>query len=54
MNSDFELGPYQVRHGQHAQRLILVVVDTPDSVTGQLNLLHGTFFPTQLAAEAVS
>jgi len=40
-----ELGAYQVDTWQHAQRLILVVVDTPDSVTGQLNLLPRYFFP---------
>jgi hypothetical protein len=39
-----ELGPYQVDTWQHAQRLILVVVDKPDAVTGQLNLMPRFFF----------
>lgn len=39
-----ELGSYQIDTWQHAQRLILVVVDKPDSVTGQLNLIPRWFF----------
>jgi hypothetical protein len=39
-----EMGPYQVDTWQHAQRLILVVVDKPDSVTGQLDLLPRYFW----------
>ena len=39
-----ELGMYQVETWQHAQRLVLVVVDQPDPVTGQLNLLPRYFF----------
>ena len=38
-----ELGSYQVDTWQHAQRLILVVVDKPDSA-GQLNLMPRWFF----------
>jgi hypothetical protein len=39
-----ELGEYQSERWKHAQRLILVVVDKPDSRTGQLNLLPRFFF----------
>ena len=39
-----ELGRYQVDGWRHSQRLILVVVDRPDPVTGQLNLLPDYFF----------
>lgn len=39
-----ELGPYQIDTWQHAQRLILVVVDQPDPKTGQLNLIPRWFF----------
>lgn len=39
-----ELGKHQAESWEHAQRLILVVVDKPDSKTGQLNLLPRTFF----------
>lgn len=39
-----ELGPYQIDSWRHAQRLILVVVDRPDPITGQLNLLPNYFF----------
>lgn len=39
-----ELGSYQIDTWQHAQRLILVVVDKPDSSTGQLNLMPRWFF----------
>src|SRR5690606_6387415 len=39
-----ELGRYQVDTWRHPQRLILVVVDRPDPVTGQLNLLPDYFF----------
>ena len=39
-----ELGPCQIDTWQHAQRLILVVVDQPDSKTGQLNLMPRWFF----------
>jgi hypothetical protein len=39
-----ELGVYQAESWKHAQRLILVVVDRPDPVTGQLNLLPNYFF----------
>ena len=39
-----ELGSYQVDSWGHAQRLILVVVDQPDPVTGQLNLMPRYFF----------
>lgn len=40
-----QLGGYQVDTWNHAQRLILVVVDSPDPATGQLNLLPNYFFP---------
>jgi hypothetical protein len=39
-----ELGSYQIDTWKHAQRLILVVVDKPDSATGQLNLMPRWFF----------
>lgn len=39
-----ELGRYQADTWNHAQRLILVVVDSPDPATGQLNLLPHYFF----------
>ena len=39
-----ELGKYQADGWRHAQRLILVVIDKPDSSTGQLNLLPRYFF----------
>ena len=39
-----ELGSYQADAWKYSQRLILVVVDRPDPVTGQLNLLPHHFF----------
>lgn len=42
--SVIELGPYQADSWQYAQRLILVVVDKPDSVSGELNLMPRYFF----------
>jgi len=39
-----ELGPYQADSWERAQRLILVVVDKPHPVTGQLNLMPRYFF----------
>ena len=39
-----ELGPHRAEGWKHAQRLILVVVDKPDSRTGQLNLMPRYFF----------
>ena len=39
-----ELGKYQAEDWRHAQRLILVITDRPDPVTGQLNLLPNYFF----------
>ena len=42
--SVIELGSYEVDSWQHAQRLILVIVDKPDPVSGQLNLLPRYFF----------
>jgi hypothetical protein len=39
-----ELGSYQAESWKHPQRLLLVVVDQPDSRTGQLNLLPNYFF----------
>lgn len=42
--SVIDLGSYQVDSWQHEQRLILVIVDEPDPVTGQLNLLPRYFF----------
>jgi len=52
-----ELGFYQADSWKHPQRLVLVVVDRPDPVTGQLNLLPDYFFllvgwkPQELTAE---
>lgn len=40
----FELGSYQAGSWEYAQRLLLVVVDRPDPVTGQLNLMPHYFF----------
>jgi len=40
----FELGLHQAESWKHPQRLLLVVVDQPDPVTGQLNLLPNYFF----------
>ena len=39
-----DLGNYQADSWEHAQRLILVVVDQPDPVSGQLNLMPHYFF----------
>jgi len=39
-----ELGLYRAEPWRHAQRVVLVVVDKPDSKTGQLNLLPKYFF----------
>lgn len=39
-----ELGQYQAESWRHAQRVVLVVVDKPDTKTGQLNLLPDSFF----------
>ena len=39
-----ELGKYQAEGWKHPQRLILVIVDKPDPVTGQLNLMPRYFF----------
>jgi hypothetical protein len=39
-----ELGRYQAESWRHAQRVLLVIVDRPDSKTGQLNLLPDYFF----------
>ncbi len=39
-----ELGSYQIESWRHAQRLLLVIVDRPDSKTGQLQLLPDYFF----------
>ncbi|MBI2478128.1 MAG: transposase, partial [Planctomycetia bacterium] len=39
-----ELGKYQAEGWQHAQRLILVIVDQPDAKTGQLRLFPRYFF----------
>jgi hypothetical protein len=39
-----ELGQHKAEDWEHSQRLILVVVDKPDSRTGQLNLLPRYFF----------
>jgi hypothetical protein len=39
-----ELGEYQAESWQHAQRLVLVVVDRPDAKTGQLDLFPDHFF----------
>jgi Transposase DDE domain group 1 len=40
----FELGMHQAESWKHPQRLLLVVIDQPDPVTGQLNLLPDYFF----------
>jgi len=54
-----ELGKYQAEGWEHAQRLILVIVDKPDSSTGPLNLLPRYFFlvtnwlPTVMPGEEV-
>jgi hypothetical protein len=54
-----ELGKQQLNGWRHPQRLILVVTDRPDPVTGQLNLLPDYFFlvtnwtPKRLGAEQV-
>lgn len=51
-----ELGPYQAETWKHPQRLVLVIVDRPDSQTGQLQLFPDHFFlivgwqPEQLSA----
>ena len=51
----FELGLYQAESWKHPQRLLLVVVDQPDPVTGQLNLLPDYFFlVTNRPAEEIS
>jgi hypothetical protein len=51
----YELGMYQAEPWKHAQRLLLVVVDQPDPVTGQLNLLpHYFFLVTNRSAEELS
>jgi len=39
-----EMGSYQCDSWRHAQRLVLVIVDKPDAVTGQLNLLPDYFY----------
>jgi hypothetical protein len=39
-----ELAPYQAESWKYPQRLVLVVVDRPDSKTGQLNLEPDYFF----------
>jgi hypothetical protein len=39
-----ELGQYQAESWRHPQRVLLVIVDKPDSKTGQLNLLPSYFF----------
>jgi len=39
-----ELGPYRAAPWQHAQRLVLVVVDRPDPASGQLFLMPRYFF----------
>ncbi len=39
-----ELGQYQADSWEHSQRLVLVVVDSPDPVTGQLHLAPRYFF----------
>jgi hypothetical protein len=51
----FELGMHQAESWKHPQRLLLVVIDQPDPVTGQLNLLPDYFFlVTNRPAEEVS
>lgn len=47
-----ELGVYQVDTCNHALRLILVVVDSPDPATSQLNLLPHYFFLVNNWAES--
>ena len=39
-----ELGEYRAESWQHAQRVLLVIVDRPDAKTGQLQLLPDYFF----------
>ena len=39
-----ELGPYRAESWRHSQRLLLVIVDKPDSKTGQLDLFPDYFF----------
>ena len=39
-----ELGTYRAEGWRHAQRIILVIIDRPDPVTGQLNLMPEHFF----------
>jgi hypothetical protein len=39
-----DLGPYRCASWNHPQRLVLVIMDHPDAVTGQLNLLPKYFF----------
>lgn len=39
-----ELGKYRAESWRHAQRLILVVIDRPDPVTGQMKLIPDYFF----------
>jgi len=39
-----ELGLYRAESWKHAQRVLLVIVDRPDTKTGQLNLLPDYFF----------
>ena len=39
-----ELGRYQANTWRHSQRVILVIIDRPNPVTGQLNLLPEYFF----------
>jgi hypothetical protein len=39
-----ELGPHRAESWRHAQRLLLVIVDRPDSKTGQLQLMPDYFF----------
>lgn len=52
-----ELGDYQAESWRHAQRVVLVVIDRPDSETGQLKLFPDHFFlvagwkATELSAE---
>jgi Transposase DDE domain group 1 len=51
----FELGPYQAEPWKYPQRLLLAVVDQPDPVTGQLNLLPDYFFlVSNRSAEEIS
>ena len=39
-----ELGMHRAESWKHPQRLLLVIVDRPDPITGQLNLLPDDFF----------